>query len=125
MGEDVRSVVGAELALEVDGSSLDGEMIHAFVRGVEVMAALRFGLAKNLADAVFDLGGGGESWAIDETDFAIGLSKAADGTELEAREAAERGCAADEECGEESDEQQSSGDKDAGGDNASGFSEHC
>ena len=54
VGEDIGSVVGAELALDVDGSSLEGKMIHAFVRGVEVMAALRFALAKNLADAVFE-----------------------------------------------------------------------
>ena len=89
VGEDIGSVVGAKLALDVDGRSLDGEMIHAFVRGVEVMATLRFALAKNLADAVFEQGGGGEGSMIDEADFAVGLSNAADGTELEPRKAAE------------------------------------
>ena len=89
VGEDIRSVVGAKLALDVDGSSLEGEMIHAFVRGVEVMAALRFALAKNLADAVFEPGGGGKGSTIGEADFAVGLSKAADGTELETGKAAE------------------------------------
>ena len=125
VGEVIGSVVGAKLALDVDGRSLDGEMIHAFVRGVEVMATLRFALAKNLADAVFEQGGGGEGSMIHEADFAVGLSNAADGAELEAREAAEGGGTANEECGEESDEQQCAGDQDAGGDEAPVFSEHC
>ena len=123
--KDVGSVVDAELALKVDGGSLDGEMIHAFVRGVEVVAALGFALAKDFADSVFDLGGGGERGAIGEADFAVGLSKAADGTELEPREAAEGGGAADEECDEKSDEQQRGDEEGAGGNDAPGFSEHC
>src|SRR5688572_29883876 len=82
VAENIGSVVGAELALDVDGGSLDGEMIHPFVRGVEIMAALRFALAKNLADAVLEPDGGGEGATIDEADFAVGLSNAADGAEL-------------------------------------------
>ena len=89
VGEDIGSVVGAKLALDVDGSSLEGEMIHAFMRRVEVVSTVRFALAKYLADAVFEQGGGGEGSTIGEADFAVGLSKAADGTELETGEAAE------------------------------------
>ncbi len=125
VGEDVRAIVGAELAPEVDGGALDREMIHAFVRGVEVMAALRFALAKNLADAVFEQGGGGEGSTIGEADFAVGLSNAADRTELQSREAAEGSGTANEECGEERDEQQRGDDQDARGDQAPVFLEHC
>lgn len=122
---DVGAVIGAEFATVTHGCSVDSEVEHAFVNGVEVVAAIFFGGAEDFADAVFDLGGGAQDAVIEEAGFVVGLLDSAEGAKLEAVEAAESGMAADKEGGEECDEKEGGDGKEEVREDAPGIGWEC